>query len=153
MTESHHTPVLVVEDSDEDWDTICQAARQGGYEARLQRVLDGDACMSLLHECSNGRDRASTPPLPALVILDLNLPGTDGRDVLVAIKGDQHLKALPVVVCSTSSSPRDIAFCYAAGVNAFHVKPVHYNDHLQVVRDLLDYWLARARLPERAAVS
>jgi len=151
MTDTHHGPVIVVEDSDEDWDTVCQAARQGGYEARLQRVLDGDACISLLHR-SSGRDRAAQAPMPALVILDLNLPGTDGREVIVAIKGDTQLRALPVVVCTTSSNPRDIAFCYAAGVNAFHVKPVDHDHHLQVVRDLLDYWLAKARLPERAAV-
>lgn len=151
MTETHHGPVIVVEDSDEDWDTVCEAARQGGYEVRLQRVLDGDACISLLQR-SSGRDRAGQAPMPALVILDLNLPGTDGREVLVAIKGDTQLRALPVVVCTTSSNPRDIAFCYAAGVNAFHVKPVGYVDHLQVVRDLLDYWLAKVRLPEQAAI-
>ena len=63
------------------------------------------------------------------------------------MKADPTLKAIPVVVFSTSSNPKDVGFCYAAGANAYHVKPVRYPDHLQLVTDLVGYWFGRIVLP------
>ncbi|MBC7727907.1 MAG: response regulator [Microbacteriaceae bacterium] len=132
-------PILIVEDSDEDFDTVVQAVRKAGIMADVRRATSGGECLDLLRSASSIR--------PALVLMDLNTHGTDGREALAAIKLDDTLKLFPVVVFSTSDDPRDLAFCYAAGANAYHVKPVRYPDHVQLVIDLLTYWLARVALP------
>ena len=132
-------PIIIVEDSDEDFDTVIQAVRKAGIVADVQRATTGGECLDLL--------RGATAVRPAVVLMDLNTRGTDGREALAAIKGDDALKLFPVVVFSTSADPRDLAFCYAAGANAYHVKPVRYPDHLQLVIDLLTYWLGRVTLP------
>ena len=83
------------------------------------------------------------------MILDLNTPGMDGREALTLIKSDKLLKNLPVIVVSTSGNPRDVDFCYAAGANAYHVKPVKYPEHLNNMTELIIYWLGNATLPCR----
>lgn len=133
------SPIIIVEDSDEDFDTVVEALRKAGIVADVQRATTGGECLDLL--------RGATAIRPAVVLMDLNTPGTDGREALAAIKGDSALKLFPVVVFSTSADPRDLASCYAAGANAYHVKPVRYPDHLQLVIDLLTYWLERVTLP------
>ena len=132
-------PVIIVEDSDEDFDTFEQAMREAGLTADVRRVATGDECLALL--------RGANAVRPALVLMDLNTPGTDGRDALEGIKTDPALKRYPVVVFSTSGNPKDIAACFLAGANAYHVKPVRHADHLQAVSALLTYWLTRVALP------
>ena len=131
--------VLLVEDSDEDADTVAIAFARSGVNGTLHRVMGGDACIAWLK---------TSPQTPALVIMDLNTPGTDGRQTLHWIKSDPLLKSIPVVVSSTSASSQDRDFCYKAGANAYHVKSVRYPDHLQAVESLLQYWLVRVSLPE-----
>ncbi len=135
-------PVLVVEDSDEDFDTFRDAAQQAGLSHVVHRAMNGDGCLGLLRGDEGPAIR------PALVLMDLNTYGTDGRETLAAIKGDPLLCELPVVVVTTSSNPKDLAFCYRAGANAYHVKPVRYGDHLQVLLEVLTYWLERVVLPD-----
>jgi CheY-like chemotaxis protein len=139
---SHSTElptVVLVEDSDEDADTVETAFARSGVTATLKRVANGDACIALL----------KTPGqiLPALIVMDLNTPGMDGREALRFIKSDALLKAIPVVISSTSASPQDRDDCYTAGANAYHVKPIRYPDYLQAVEALLRYWLVEAVLP------
>jgi len=136
-TQARHPPVLVLEDSDEDFDTTLVAARAAGITNPIRRVTSGDACLDVLRGDESARLR------PALVLLDLNTPGMDGRDTLVAIRADPSLRSLPVVVLSTSADPRDVKYCYLQGANAYHVKPVRYVDHLEVLREVFDYWLTR----------
>ena len=131
--------VLLVEDSNEDADTVATAFTLSGVHGRLHRVSSGDACIALLKEAG---------AMPMLVIMDLNTPGMDGRQALSFMKSDPLLKAIPVVVFSTSSSSKDRNFCYVAGANAYHVKPVRYPDYLQAVESLLQYWLVQVSLPE-----
>jgi len=78
--------------------------------------------------------------------MDLNTPGTDGREALAVLKADPALNSIPVVVFSTSANPKDVGFCYAAGANAYHVKPVRYPEHLQLVIDLVGYWFGSVTL-------
>ena len=137
-------PLLVVEDSDEDFDTLREAVQRAGLPHELRRATTGDGCLELLRGEADG----SAPIRPALVLMDLSTPGTDGRDALAAIKADPALRDVPVVVVTTSANPKDLAFCYQAGVNAYHVKPVRYGDHLQVLIDVLSYWLGRVALPD-----
>jgi len=137
-TEQPPALLVVVEDSDEDFDTVVEAVKRSGVTAEVRRATTGEAGMTLLREV--------TPERPVIVLMDLNTPGTDGREALAAIKTDPALKSTPVIVFSTSSNPKDIGFCYAAGANAYHVKPVRYPDHLQLVIDLIGYWLGRVAL-------
>ena len=131
--------VLLVEDSDEDADTVATAFARSGVNGTLGRVASGDACIARLKE---------TGAAPKLVIMDLNTPGMDGRQALCFIKSDALLKSIPVVISSTSSSSQDRNFCYKAGANAYHVKSVRYPDHLQAVENLLRYWLVQVSLSE-----
>ena len=134
QTHSELPTVLLVEDSDEDADTVATAFAHSGINGTLHRVASGDACIAWLKEARQ---------TPKLVIMDLNTPGMDGRQALCFIKSDPLLKIIPVVISSTSSSSQDRNFCYEAGANAYHVKSVRYPDHLQAVESLLSYWLVQ----------
>ena len=138
-------PILVVEDSDEDFETVQDAARQSGMQNPVLRARSGDECLQLLQMWRTGM--RSSDMLPLLVLLDLNTPCSDGRDVLGEVRRDELLGSLPVVVLSASASPRDLQFCYANGANAYHVKPVIYSMHLKVIQEIFNYWLGSAVLP------
>ena len=131
--------VLLVEDSNEDADTVATAFARSGVKGTLRRVAGGDACIALLK---------MSRPAPSLVIMDLNTPGMNGRQALRIIKSDPLLRTIPIVVSSTSSSGKDRDYCYQVGANAYHVKPVRYPDYLQAVERLLQYWLIQVSLPE-----
>ena len=135
-------PVLVVEDSDEDFETVMTAARMAGIEHEVRRAVSGDDCLLLLR---------GTPELPpvqaALMLLDLNTPHGDGRYALEQMYVEARLRAIPVVVLSTSANPRDVDFCYTFGANSYHVKPVSHAEHLEVLRGVFAYWLGNVVLP------
>jgi CheY-like chemotaxis protein len=137
-----HT-ILLVEDSDEDYAAFyrvfTQAARVGDH-LNLVRCTKGDEALDYLH----GRGRFAAPAratTPALILLDLNLPGADGRAVLAKIKADDRLRAIPVVIFTTSSNPRDVQECYAGGANSYVVKGVDYAHFKRSIQLLAEYWL------------
>lgn len=82
--------------------------------------------------------------------MDLNLPGTDGRDVLRHLKGDTHLKTIPIIILTTSSDPEDIESCYLQGANSYMVKPVNYDGLVDAMRRLSDFWLEVAQISSAA---
>lgn len=135
-------PLLVVEDSDEDFDTVREAVQKAGLANEVRRATTSDECLALLRRSGDAIVR------PALVLLDLNLPGTDGREALCQIRADARLGGLTVVVLSTSANPRDVSSCYRLGANAYHVKPVRHQDHLRMLFDVFAYWLTKVSLPE-----
>jgi CheY-like chemotaxis protein len=140
MTITQNSPqIVLVEDSDEDHDTAIEAVRQSGLPMSLLRVSNGDQCLALLRRVGTEQ--------PALVMMDLNTPSTDGREALRQIKSDPSLNAIPVVVVTTSSNPRDVHDCYQCGANAYHVKPFSYPEHLQMLMTLFDYWLVKVMRP------
>lgn len=132
MDKARRRPLLVLEDSDEDFDTVREAIQVAGLPNQVQRATTGDDCLALLRSGANR---------PAIVLLDLNTPGRDGRDALREIKSDPALSSVPVVILTTSSNPRDVDFCYASGANAYHVKPIRYVEHVEVLLALFRYWL------------
>lgn len=134
--------LLVVEDSDEDFATVLEAASAAGVPYEIRRAITGDECVQMLAEnaCEH---RAS----PRLVLLDLQTPRGDGRDALRLIRENARLRTLPVVVLSTSDNPRDVEFCYATGANAYHTKPVSYPAHLNTLRSIFEYWLSSVTMP------
>ena len=130
--------LVVVEDSDEDFDTVAEAVKRSELSIEVRRATTGEAGLMLLREVASDR--------PVIVLMDLNTPGTDGRDALTIIKSEAAIMSVPVIIFSTSANPKDVGFCYAAGANAYHVKPVRYPDHLQLIIDLVRYWFSRVTL-------
>ena len=90
------------------------------------------------------------PPRPDLILLDLNLPRKDGREVLAEIKPDPELRTIPVVVLTSSSAEQDVVSSYDLHANCYIVKPVDFNGLMQVVKSIEDFWLTLVRLPGRA---
>jgi CheY-like chemotaxis protein len=142
--------LLVVEDSDEDFEALSRIVEQvSTFSLSIYRCIDGDDALDFLHR-EGKYSHFSDPPNPGLIILDLNLPGTDGREVLAVIKQSQTLKTIPVVVLSTSSNPKDIEACYQSGVNSYMLKPMNISELRDSVRMLLDYWFKAMVLPASA---
>ena len=116
--------ILVVEDSPEDFEATIRVLRRSGLANPIFRCSDGERALDFLFQRGEYSDPALGAPCPVWSLLDLNLPGTDGRDVLIEIKKNDRLKLIPVVVLTTSSDERDIERCYEAGANSYVKKPV-----------------------------
>jgi CheY-like chemotaxis protein len=139
--------ILVVEDSAEDYEATVRALGRASLTAPIVRCVDGDDALDWLYRQGDYAGKQLPPPL--LILLDLNLPGTDGREALTAIKADAELSHIPVVVLTTSSNPRDVADCYRAGANTYIIKPVNLPLFYEAVACLVQYWLQVAALPGR----
>ena len=145
MTSLALRPILVVEDNAEDFAALSRVFRKHALQHPVLRCEDGDQALAYLQ--GYGRAAGWPPVLPALVLLDLNLPGTDGRAVLAALKQDPHLRAMPVVVFSTSSSQLDIEYCYQLGANSYLTKPIEYAAMEEKIQRTMQYWLETSELP------
>jgi len=138
--------ILVVEDSDEHFEAVRRAFAKAGITNPVHRCGDGDEALDYLFRRGAYNDPGAAPR-PAVVLLDLNLPGTDGREVLDQLKADEALRVLPVIVLSTSSSPGDIELCYRNGASSYIVKPVRFDEFLNTVKNLRNYWFDTVALP------
>ncbi len=149
MKQEQNKPLnlLVVEDSDEDFEALSRIINRLSIDSLVvYRCIDGDDALDFLHR-EGQYCNADDVPFPKLVILDLNLPGTDGREVLAAVKQSRTLKTIPVVVLSTSSNPKDIEVCYETGCNSYMLKPMNNNELRSSVETLLKYWFKIVILP------
>lgn len=138
--------LLVVEDSDEDFAAFERILRKASIANTIYRCVDGDDALDFLRH-SGQYQTLTQPPRPAIILLDLNLPGTDGREVLEQIKQDNELKIIPVVVFTTSSNPKDIEVCYQSGVNGYIIKPIDVKKLMRTIQVLIDYWFEAVILP------
>jgi CheY-like chemotaxis protein len=139
--------LLIVEDSDEYFEVLTRVIeRVSTISLAIYRCIDGDDALDFLNREGQYRN-AKVHPHPDLIILDLNLPGTDGREVLATIEHSQNLRAIPVVILTTSSNPRDITACYESGANTYIVKPMNIYELRDSVRTIVDYWFKVAALP------
>lgn len=132
-------PVTVVEDSDEDFVALNRVLRMAFPHLRVTRYRCGE---DLLEQLARRDER-----LPALIVLDLNLPGLDGREVLRRLREAPRTRHVPIVILSTSSHPRDVRLCYEQGANAYHVKAMNFGAFREGVETFIRYWLERVRLP------
>ncbi|MGF1497663.1 MAG: response regulator [Elainellaceae cyanobacterium] len=139
--------LLVVEDSDEDFETLQRFLQRSPTQIPVQRCIDGDQALAFLYRTGDFVTPSSAPR-PGLIVLDLNLPGTDGREVLRQIKQDEGLKGIPLVVFTTSNNPRDIAECYQQGANSYIIKPIDFERLKQDVQTLVTYWFEVTALPD-----
>ena len=138
-------PILLVEDSPEDFETTQRAVRRSGLKNPIIRCADGDEALDYLFRRGHfARDRS---PRPRLILLDLNLPGTDGREVLASIKADDDLRQIPVVVFTTSRDHRDVEACYRAGANRYVQKPVDLPEVRRALDSVKSYWFETVLLP------
>lgn len=141
-----HPLLLIVEDSNEDFEAFQRFLRQSPLIIPVYRCLSGDQALAFLYHTDDYTDPQSAPR-PGLILLDLNLPGTDGREVLRRIKQDDDLKLVPVVIFTTSNNPKDIEACYRQGVNSYIIKPVDFSLLKRSIQTLLDYWFDITMLP------
>jgi CheY-like chemotaxis protein len=145
MGKAEH-PILLVEDSPEDYEITLRALRKAGLANPILRCPDGDEALDYL----NQRGVYAAPgeaPRPGVILLDLNLPGTDGREVLAEIKQTDDLKTIPVIVLTTSADERDVSGCYQAGANSYIQKPVGLKKFQKAIQRLKDYWFEIVLLP------
>jgi CheY-like chemotaxis protein len=142
-----HQQILMVEDSPIDFELTLRALRKAGLANPIFHCCDGDQALDFLYRRGAYAEHARAPR-PRVVLLDLNLPGVDGRDVLAQIKRDDELKLIPVIVLTTSSDDRDIEKCYRAGANSYMTKPVDMLGFLNSIQRLKDYWFEIVILPK-----
>jgi CheY-like chemotaxis protein len=139
--------ILLVEDSPEDYEATARVLRQSGVTGTMLRCADGDEALDYLH--LRGPQVAATGgQRPCIILLDLNLPGTDGREVLRDIKTDDSLRQIPVIVLTTSTDERDIANCYRIGANSYIKKPVNLEALADALQALIHYWFHIVLLPK-----
>jgi CheY-like chemotaxis protein len=133
-----------VEDSPEDFETTQRAFRRSGLKNPILRCADGDEALDFLFHRGSHADA----PRPGVILLDLNLPGTDGREVLSEIKASEDLKQIPVIVLTTSADDRDVQACYQAGASSYIQKPVDVEGFMKAIERLNDYWFEVVILPK-----
>lgn len=144
-----HPLLLIVEDSNEDFEAFERFMRQSSLAIPVHRCLNGDQALAFLYHTDRYTDPESAPR-PGLILLDLNLPGTDGREVLRQIKQDDNLKSVPVVIFTTSNNSKDIEACYQQGVNSYIIKPMDFSLLKRSIQTLLDYWFDITMLPKNS---
>jgi CheY-like chemotaxis protein len=147
MTRTH--VILVVEDDPGDQLLIQEAFAEHSPDRRLEIVADGEDALDFVRRTGPH----AGAPRPDLVLLDLNLPRFDGRAVLRALKADDDLRPIPVVIFTTSSREEDVSGTYELYANAFITKPVDFDDFNNVVQRINDFFTRVARLPHPPEVA
>ncbi|BAZ54017.1 two-component system response regulator [Nostoc sp. NIES-4103] len=140
-------PLLVIEDSDEDFEALCRVMYKQAVVNPVFRCTDGDEALDFLYHKGPYYNEQNAPR-PSVILLDLNLPGTDGREVLEQIKQDEEFKHIPVVIFTTSSNPKDIEICYRYCVASYILKPIDINRLVQTIHGFITYWLDIVVLPD-----
>lgn len=138
--------ILLVEDNAADVRLTVEALREGKVRNNLSVTRDGVEAMEFLRR----QGAHAQAPRPDLVLLDLNLPKMDGREVLAQIKADPELRTIPVVVLTTSSAEADILKSYSLHANCYITKPVDLDQFVTVVKSIDDFWLTIVKLPKGA---
>jgi chemotaxis family two-component system response regulator Rcp1 len=139
--------ILLVEDNPGDVDLTLEALENSKIRNRLSVVNDGEEALAFLHRTG----KHAGAPRPDIILLDLNLPKKDGREVLAEIKADDDLKPIPVVILTTSQAEEDIFKSYNLHCNCYITKPFDLHQFLRVVKAIEDFWLTIVRLPPRGA--
>ena len=149
MEQSIKQVILIVEDSDDDYESTVRALqRSGNLKNRILRCESGDEALDYLYGQGKFADRVEFP-IPSVILLDLNMHGTDGRMVLRKIKNDDAVKDIPVVVLTTSNDAKDIDACYKDGANTYIHKPVDLDGFFKAIKQLKEYWFEIAILPKQ----
>lgn len=137
--------ILLVEDSPEDVELTREALKEGKFVNTLHVVKDGVEAIDYLRQ----RGKYASAGRPDLILLDLNLPKKNGKEVLAEIKEDEDLKTIPVAILTTSESEEDIMKTYKLHANCYITKPVDLNQFIKVVKSVEDFWFSIVKLPKK----
>ncbi len=135
--------ILLAEDNPDDIELTVEALKDSRVRNRLSVVKDGEEAISYLQ----AKGKYQNAIRPDLILLDLNMPKKNGRDVLREIKNDPKLKRIPVVILTTSQAEEDIAHTYDLHANCYITKPLDFNQFVRVVKSIEDFWLTVVKLP------
>jgi CheY-like chemotaxis protein len=135
--------ILLVEDNPGDVDLVREALKESRIRIELHVACDGVQAMKFLRRQDNYADA----PWPDLVLLDLNLPKRHGQEVLQDIKSDPALQTIPVIVLTGSSEAKDISRAYEMHANCYITKPIHYEQFVNIVKSIENFWLTIVKLP------
>ena len=147
-TKAKPAVILLAEDDRGDQELTRRALEEGKIRNDLRVVEDGEEALAYLYRRGKYKDPA-TSPRPDLLLLDLNLPRVDGREVLERVRGDSKLRRMAVVVLTTSRQEEDILRSYEVGCNSFITKPVDMDQFIRVVQTLEEYWFQIVVLPPK----
>lgn len=137
--------ILLVEDNPADIQLAREALDESKLYCNLHVVNDGEAALAYLRQ----EGAYQGMPRPDLILLDLNLPKKDGREVLQEIKADERIRSIPVVVLTMSQADEDTMKTYQAGANCFITKPIEFDQFIKVVRSIEEFWFTIVKLPQK----
>lgn len=135
--------ILLVEDNEGDIVLTLEALKEAKIRNTVSVARDGEEALKMLHQSPPYEDFQ----LPDLILMDINLPKVDGKEVLMKVKSDDKLKIIPVVMLTTSTAERDVLDSYSNHANCYISKPVDINKFLSVIHSIEDFWLAVVKLP------
>ncbi|HJW27504.1 MAG TPA: response regulator [Rhodocyclaceae bacterium] len=138
--------ILLVEDNQDDVLLARRGFQRAQWPVNLHHVENGEECMAFLRR----RGPYANAPAPDLILLDLNMPVMDGREVMAELAADEELRQMPVVVLTTSADERDVLDMYRARCSSYVVKPVDFDEFLAAIHSIGQYWFKIAVLPSRA---
>lgn len=141
--------ILLVEDNPGDVRLTLEILKDGKVNNNMHVVKDGLEALSFLR----GEGEFADAPQPHLILLDLNLPGKNGREVLAEIRGDKNLKHIPVIILTTSNAEQDILNAYDLHANCYITKPIDLNRFISVIKSIENFWLTIVKLPGNNIVS
>jgi CheY-like chemotaxis protein len=139
------TSILIADDDADDRYLLQTAFFEKGYKEKIEFVENGVEVLNFLMNVKRGDDNRKY--FPKFVLLDLNMPKKDGREVLKEMKEDPELKSIPVIVFTTTKNENEIRRCYELGANTYIIKPVSFDALLSVVENIRTYWLNTASIP------
>jgi CheY-like chemotaxis protein len=143
MSNSKPVDILMVDDSPEDVELTMEALKAGKVRNNLYVAKDGVEAMAFLRR----EGKYAETPRPDIILLDLNLPRKNGREVLAEVKSDEDLRRIPVVVLTASKSDEDILAAYDLHVNCYITKPVNFDQFVKVVNSIDEFWFSIVKLP------
>jgi two-component system response regulator len=145
LGDSRPVQILLVEDNPADARLTQEAIRDTEFRYQLHLAEDGEEAMEFLYQEGEFADA----PRPDLILLDLNLPGMDGREVLAEIKSDESLGSIPVVVLTTSTAQQDLLYSYGLRANSYVNKPIDRDRFNDMIKSVMEYWINISTLPGR----
>ncbi len=147
IVNSRPAEILLAEDNENDVELTRMGFKKSKLRLNLHHVKDGEECLAFLRK----QGEYANVPTPDLILLDLNMPRMDGREVLAEMVGDETLCSIPVVVLTTSAQDEEILKMYKLRCNSYIIKPVDFEKFLAVIRSLADYWFTVVVLPSSSS--